>query len=221
MFKFLKNLSLKSFSWIIPSGAILSVFISFALEHYFKDNIPPKASILYQEIPGAPHFFRFDGGNSSDSEGRDVSYKWFINGKQVSEDESFEYQFHTPGSHQVKLEVKDIEELIDHRSVLIPIPNPDSLKEALNFINYKISFDDIKYKDLHILKHHHHWIIESDDIIMNLTIDNNTKLSGTWNRGDKSGKVSLKFEECYSEAYGNLEESGKLSKFYMKSVAKH
>lgn len=84
--------------------------LSNSIQSYSKDiiiNKNPEAVIRAPEIaaPGIP--FDVTGENSSDSDGRIVTYEWYLNGKLVSKNEKPQITIPKPGEHMLTLKVFD------------------------------------------------------------------------------------------------------------------
>lgn len=96
-----------AFVWLSAAAALL---LGACAGEVQRENALPKAAIS-SDPPSAtaqaPVEVTFDGGRSSDPDGRITAYAWYLDERLVSREASFAVTFEDPGSHRVRLVVED------------------------------------------------------------------------------------------------------------------
>lgn len=101
--------------WSDPSGVIIHV----------SENLPPTAVISADATTGpAPLTVHFDATQSSDPEGRPLSYHWAFSDGPISESAVTSRVFTSPGTFMVVLWVTDDRGQTDRDSLLIEVTSP-------------------------------------------------------------------------------------------------
>lgn len=120
----------KGKSWIkilgfMASAGILAAIVSFLLPKFWPENKPPIAKIAINKTKGAaPLKITANGLQSSDPEGRPLSFQWTINDKAVSIKDSFEQVIDTPGLKTIVLTVTDPGGLRSTSSTIVEVSTP-------------------------------------------------------------------------------------------------
>lgn len=107
---------------ILASGGILAAIISFALPRIWPKNKPPTAVITINEMEGkAPLKILADGLQSSDPEGKKLTFEWAIDEIIVSSEPSFTRTIESPGLYTIVLTVMDHDGLKSMDSKIIKV----------------------------------------------------------------------------------------------------
>lgn len=147
---------------LILAGGVLATIVGFLLPKLFPDNEPPIAQITTNDTKGTiPLQIVFNGINSSDPEGKDLKFKWTIDGINVSTESSFSYVFKSPQIYSVALLVIDNKGLKSSNSTIIealpppptptiiekPPPTTNSAGSNSPIINFEESKKDKEHSD--------------------------------------------------------------------------
>jgi|GEM_PF-5470699 len=213
----------KNFPWmkhikgIFVTGGIAAIILSFFLERYFQQNLHPVANIVFSAPQTTPNQkIYFDGSSSYDPEGTKLNFEWQVDDQVVSEKQSFTYAFEKTGTHHIKLNVKDKEDLVASKSVFVDVNAPKniySLEAALKHFTYKIGWNSdtrshIRYYKINSISliNNHYAIVKydyKDEGTLHLILsEHGRKLFGTWHDLDGCGEIELRFNKNYSQATG-------------------
>lgn len=113
---------LKRFIPGVATGVAFITLTAILLILSMETDSPPHANIYCSSEAvevGNPLFF--DGRNSTDPEGRPLSYHWTINETIYTELPAFHYSFPLPGNFTVILKVTDTKGNTDTETVIIDV----------------------------------------------------------------------------------------------------
>ncbi len=101
--------------------AIIGALVTWLLYKYFPKNGRPIAQMEWRINNKNPLMIIFNGINSSDPDGDDLSYAWILDGKKISGESTFRHVFEKPGGYTVLLIVTDEHGATDEASEILSL----------------------------------------------------------------------------------------------------